>query len=156
MSTAIPQRSKIYRPTSWYILLIPWIFKCLGQGFLYTAILQKYRSSCKLAGIPDDKSNRQTPRLCTIGRLILHCLMTSSQLGHLVSCKPYLFPCLKITKSDIRLHTKWAVNMVIAEGHFLIFLGGLCGYVQIITAHFCEKLYKLRYIQCTYFNFEEE
>ena len=37
---------------------------------------------------------------------------------------------LQITRSDIRPHTKWAVSLVIAYGHF-IFLGGLCGYVWV-------------------------
>ena len=42
------------------------------------------------------------------------------QLGHLVPCMPILFSqslCLQITRSDIRLHTKWAVSLVVADLH---------------------------------------
>ena len=38
---------------------------------------------------------------------------------------PYSFLCLHITRSDIMPHKKWAVSLVIADGH-LIFLTGLC------------------------------
>ena len=37
---------------------------------------------------------------------------------------------LRITRSDIRPHIKWAVNHVITHGHFNL-LQGLCGYVFV-------------------------
>ena len=40
---------------------------------------------------------------------------------------PDSFNCLQITRSDIRPHVKWAVSIVIADGH-LVFLRSLCGY----------------------------
>ena len=45
-----------------------------------------------------------------------------------------LFLCVQITRSDIRTRVKWAVSLVIADGH-LIFLRGLCGYAwaNIVT-----------------------
>ena len=43
---------------------------------------------------------------------------------------PRSFLCMRITRSDIRLHVKWAVSLVIADG-WLIFLRGLCGYVWV-------------------------
>ena len=49
---------------------------------------------------------------------------TWSQKGHLVSCTlsyyhlSYYFLCLPITRADVRLEVQWAVNLVIAEGHF--------------------------------------
>ena len=42
----------------------------------------------------------------------------------------YSFLSLKITRSDIRAHVKWAVSLVITDGHS-IFLRGLCGYVWV-------------------------
>ena len=44
--------------------------------------------------------------------------------------RPYSFLRLQITKSDIRPHEKWAVGLVIADGH-LIFLRGLCRYAWV-------------------------
>ena len=55
---------------------------------------------------------------------------TWSQWGHLVSCMIIVFSCLQITRSDIRPHVKWAVNLVIAAGN-LIFLRGLCRCVWV-------------------------
>ena len=43
---------------------------------------------------------------------------TWSQNGHLVSCMTIPFLNLQITISDIRLHMKWAVSLVIPYGHF--------------------------------------
>ena len=43
---------------------------------------------------------------------------------------PYSFLCLQITRSDTRPHAKWAVSLVIADGH-LIFLSGFCWYVWV-------------------------
>ena len=40
----------------------------------------------------------------------------------------YCFLCLQIARSDIRPQVKWAVSLVIADGHFNL-LGGLCGYI---------------------------
>ena len=43
-----------------------------------------------------------------------------SQQGHSVSCVTISFPCLQITKSDIRPQVTWAVNLVIADGQLIL------------------------------------
>ena len=53
---------------------------------------------------------------------------TWSQWGHWCHVWPYYFQCLQITKSDIRPQVKWAVTLVIADGHFNL-PQGLCGYI---------------------------
>ena len=39
-------------------------------------------------------------------------------------CVAILFLSLQITKADTRPQVKWAVNLVIADSHFLVFLKG--------------------------------
>ena len=43
---------------------------------------------------------------------------TWSQWWYLVSCMTILFINLQVTRSDIRLHIKWVVRLVIAYGHY--------------------------------------
>ena len=45
-----------------------------------------------------------------------------SQKGHSASCTASYPLNLQITKSDIRPHIQWAVNLIIADNHFIIYL----------------------------------
>ena len=68
------------------------------------------------------------------------CCLVTPCLSMSIQCHvwPYSFLCLQITRSDIRWHIKNAVNLVIADGHF-IFIRSLSGYlwVNILTlSHF--------------------
>ena len=58
--------------------------------------------------------------LYTIEPLSICCVMTPG-LGKDIRCHvwPYSFLCLHITRSDIRLHLKWAVSLVMAHGHWI-------------------------------------
>ena len=53
---------------------------------------------------------------------------TWSQYGYSVSCMIILFSNLHITRSDIRPHKKWAVNLVFASMVTSIFLWGVSIY----------------------------
>ena len=50
----------------------------------------------------------------------------------------YSFLCVQILSSDIRLHVKWAVSLVIADGH-LIFLRAVCGCAWVNTLTLSPK-----------------
>ena len=54
---------------------------------------------------------------------------TWSQYGHSVSCITILSLKLQIIRSDIRSHIKWAVSLVIGNGHFSFLQGLACLYI---------------------------
>ena len=60
----------------------------------------------------------------------------------------FFFICLQITKADIKPQAKWAVNLVIADGH-IIYLRSLCKYVwvNIFTLSPPRVLYMLHIIR---------
>ena len=60
--------------------------------------------------------------ICSCADVSLCCLMTPG-LSKDIWChaRPYSFLCMQITRSGIRQHVKWAVSLVIADGHFIFF-----------------------------------
>ena len=91
--------------------------RCTWKYFLKTGIIMVVIQACCLSQ--------------DAGVWILFCLMKAG-LSKDIWCYgwTYSFLGLQISKSDIRPHVKWAVNLVSADGYFNI-PQGLCGYVWV-------------------------
>ena len=61
-----------------------------------------------------------------LGACVVYLSGTWSLLDHVVSCMTILILSLQITRADIKPQVKWAVNLVIVDGHFNLPQGFVC------------------------------